>query len=130
MSVDVVWENEERSVMRFIFSKDWTWEEVIRAKLECDTALNNLSHDAVAIIYDSPPDAHIPPDVLTNARRILSSNHPKAVLLVFVLTHNNIVARMLINTLARITGSVGARIRIAESVDDAHRLITKHFAKA
>jgi hypothetical protein len=129
MSVEVVWDNEDRTVMRFIFSKDWTWEEVIQAKIDCDARLDSVAHDAVAIIYDSPPDAHIPPDVLANARRVLSRNHPKAVLLVFVLTHTNVVARMLISTVARITGSVGARIRIAASVEDARHLIAKHFAQ-
>jgi hypothetical protein len=126
MGITVIWDNEEHTILRFIFEKHWTWEEVARVKIECDTALNSVSHTSVAIIYDAPPDVTLPPDMLSNARRLLSSNHPKANLLVFVLT--NMLARMMINTLARISGSIGARMYVVDSVDEARQLIIKYNA--
>lgn len=128
MGITIAWDNEDRTILRFVFDKRWTWDDVANAKRESDAALDSVPHLAVAIIYDAPPDVRLPPDMLTNARRVLSSNHPKAVLLVFVLT--NTMARIMINTLARISGSVGARIRVVDSVDEARQLIIKYFAKA
>jgi len=126
MSIAVAWDNEDHTILRFVFDKHWTWADVANAKLESDAALNSVSHRSVAIIYDAPPNVSLPSDMLTNARRVLSSNHPKAHLLVFVLT--NSVARLMINTLARISGSIGARIRVVDSLDEARELIAQHNA--
>lgn len=127
MTVDVIWDNEERSILRYVFDKQWTWEDVATATLESHAALDAVPHRHVAIIFEAPPDVHVPPDTLVNARRTLKSSHPKAFPLVFVLV--NPLARMIINTLAHISGSIGAQMRIVDSLAEARIVIAEHAAK-
>jgi hypothetical protein len=126
MGVDLIWDNEERTILRYIFDNRWTWDEIARATLESHTALDAVPHNRVAIIFEAPPDIIVPSDTLVNARRALTSSHRKASPLVFVLV--NPLARMIVNTLAHISGSVGAQMYVVDSLAEARRVIATHYA--
>jgi len=127
MSVDVIWDNEERSTLRYVFDKHWTWEDVATATLEAHAALDAVPHRHVAIIFDAPPNVRVPPDTLVNARRAIGSSHSKGYPLVFVLV--NPLARMIVSTLAHISGSIGAQMHIVDSIAEARTVIAEHAAK-
>lgn len=126
MSIDLIWDNEERTTLRYIFDKHWTWDEVATATLESHAALDAVQHHHIAVIFESPPDVIVPPDTLIHARRAITSSHPKAAPLVFVLV--NPLARMIINTLAHISGSIGAQMHVVDSLDEARRVIAEYTA--
>ena len=50
MGVEVVWENEEKTVLRFIYLKGWTWDDVYTGGKQAREMMDSVSHPVVSII--------------------------------------------------------------------------------
>jgi hypothetical protein len=50
MGVEVVWENEEKTVLRFIYLKGWTWDDVYTGGKQAREMMDSASSPVVQII--------------------------------------------------------------------------------
>src|SRR5262249_45087877 len=75
MPVQVVWDNEDQTVIRYIIQGMWTCEEMLNA-----VALSNSWLDAaqskIHFIYDMRESAGVPGGALAQLRRFIGKEHP------------------------------------------------------
>src|SRR5690242_1382476 len=85
MSVEIIWDNEEKTILRFIFDRRWSWQEFFEAKAAAYTLIGTVNHP-VGIILHGPPETNLPPNALSHSRNALRNTHPNTRIVVFVLT--------------------------------------------
>jgi hypothetical protein len=83
MSVNVVWDNPEQTVLRYTFEGQWTWDEYFPVLMQGREKMGTVSH-YVSIINDMLGTQHVPPAFLTNARSVIHKRPKNTGLAVFV----------------------------------------------
>ncbi len=98
MSVRLEWDNEERSVIRYIFEGQWTWEDYFAARDEAHTHLESAA-GLICFIYDVQTNS-APPAFITTTKSVLKHIHPRTGYVVFVLHH--LFMKVLYDTFTRV----------------------------
>src|SRR5262245_59394756 len=118
MGIKIVWDNDEKTVVRYIFEKNWTWQEFFTAKAEAYALIDTVKHP-VGIIMDAPPEVNLPPNTLTHSRNALRNKHPNTRVIAFVLTQAFV--RSMINIFMRISPN-SADLHIVATLDQAREV--------
>lgn len=82
MPITVQWDNIEKTVIRWVFSGIWTWDDFAAAQPTCRDLLRSVSH-AVDVIADMCDTASLPPDSFARYRqfeRVTLPNRDRVVL--------------------------------------------------
>src|SRR5262249_16383022 len=84
MNIKVVWDNESKTTIRYIFTRGWTWVEFRDAASEAITMLDTVQHK-VNVIMDVRDAGLIPQGAFNNAQKIFGNKrHPNINLTVLV----------------------------------------------
>jgi len=126
MGIQVVWDDEAKRVIRYIFDERWSWEEFFAAKKDAYNRIATVHHK-VGIIMDAPPNMALPPNVLTNVRSALRTKHPNTVVVVFVITTPFLRTMMI--TLKSLSYLAPVSLEHAATLDEARAIAYKSLCK-
>ena len=127
MAIRVIWDNSEQTILRYIFDPHWEWEDFAVAREEGYGLIDRVTHP-IGVILDTPSDMWVPTKVLLRGRSAMQNTHVNTVILVFIVP--NPAARLVYDTLIKIAvKKEGCQICIADSLDEARRLVVEHLAE-
>ena len=76
MNISVVWDNDEKTILRYIYGKNWNWADFHSAAKEAYEMLDTVEHK-VNIIMDFLNAQLVPQGAITNVQRAFSTKrHP------------------------------------------------------
>ena len=85
MTIEVNWDNEKHTIVRYIFQKGWSWDEVDPAFKIADSLMSSVDHKVDVIMDFSPSSLLVPKGAFTHAQRALSNaRHPNLATTVIV----------------------------------------------
>lgn len=83
MPINLLWENEAKTIVRMEVVGQWTWDEMYSASQEGYAMLESVQH-IVDPIIDFRNSAAIPIYSITHARHMIGKRHPRTGLTVMV----------------------------------------------
>ncbi len=125
-NVHVEWDNPEQTIIRYDFSKGWTWDEYYAATKTGDALIDSTTHQLPvgAILYI--PDPTLPTNVLRGTQIGMKARHPRAVLVVLV-TRNRFV-HALYEVVVSAYRSLKEELLRADTLEDARALLSQRLA--
>jgi len=123
MSIEIQWENEEKTIIRWIFSGDFTWEDYDEGDKKLASMIADIDHN-FATIFDLSQ--------MTTLPRYAVSQYPRLIRDVPARQEMLIIIGM--NRLVRSLGSIFTRvyrmnIHFVPSLEDALALIKEKRSK-
>jgi hypothetical protein len=85
-SVEIKWDNEQKTILRYVFIGDWTWDEYLERLNEGRTMMAEIDHP-VCVLNDMQKMGKLPPNFASTAKSVISSR-PKNTGLAIFLTSN------------------------------------------
>ncbi|MFN8375085.1 MAG: hypothetical protein U0694_19690 [Anaerolineae bacterium] len=126
MSVEVMWDNAEQSILRFVFEGKWSWEELYPALNEAFEMEKSVPHRVHAIL-DMRKSVSVPTDVLMHVKNISDQQLEKSGLSVIV-THNSFI-HMLYQVGVKFYSKIDYYFRVAATMDEARAMIERAIAR-
>jgi hypothetical protein len=125
MSVAVVWDDDEKSIIRFIFEGSWTLDELYTAFDEQSQMLDSVDHK-VDVIVDFRESNAVPEHLIGNFSRIFQSSgssHPNTGMTVLVGVGG------FAQILADLFSKFFARLPTTTTLEEAHTIIADERAR-
>jgi hypothetical protein len=121
MAIQVGWDNEEKTAIRYDFEAYWSWNDFFTA-FQTSKSLIDTAPGNVGVIFDaSIPNLHFPPNLLSHLKNALQNRHPKTRIIVVVI--KNPFLRAIVQSLMKIGGKDGKLLHIATTVEDARKQV-------
>jgi hypothetical protein len=120
--IQVVWDNIDKTVIRFEFEGSWTWDDLYQASDEATAMLDTVPH-MVDFVLDVRNANQIPRDFMNHAGNIANGQNPKRGLLVVV--GANRLLRTLGGTLRRLFPQATKDVKIVGTLEEAYEVISK-----
>ncbi len=120
MSISVIWDNEEQTIIRYVMDGPWTWSELYEALGQGHRLLDTVDH-TVHCIIDMQKTRLIPNNPLLHGKRMSAGKHPRAGKIVFVDAHAFMQA--LIGVFRKIYPALLRDILFAETMEEARALL-------
>jgi hypothetical protein len=85
VGLTVVWDNTEKTVVRFIYGETWTWEDFHSAISAANQMMDSVEHPVVSIV-DLSQSRHVPDNPTRHIRQVVneSRNHNNSNISVFL----------------------------------------------
>lgn len=84
MNIDVMWDNETKTIIRYLFKNGWNWDDYFAAIKAAGELLDTVDHK-VDIVMDFHSANMIPQGAITQVQRAFSHpRHPNIALTIFV----------------------------------------------
>jgi hypothetical protein len=122
MNIKLVWDNEEKTILRYVYAKGWNWVDFREAVKEAGVMLDTVKHK-VNIIMDFREASMIPSGAITEAQRAFANQrHPN--INITVLVGSSFVHRLaeVGSKLAR-TKAGNWELAFTNTLDQAYKLI-------
>ena len=128
MGIKTQWDNEARTVLRWVFEPPWTWEDYAAAQDESNGMLQGLDYK-VDVIGDISASAGLPANALTAYRSLVGRTAPNIDLIVLV--GANIFIRGMVGIFMKLVprATPGANFAFAPTLEEARRIIQTHQEK-
>lgn len=123
MSIQVMWDDDARTIIRLEYAEQWTWDEVTAALAEEIALLHSVEHD-VCIIHDLRQSSGLPDGALTRARQLttgLPANRD-----ISVVVHGGALIETVVSIFGKINRAQSSRYRTAPTLEQARALIAQH----
>jgi hypothetical protein len=75
MGIQVEWDNNEKTIIRYILVSPWAWEDIRDAAEASNHMLDEVGRK-VHFIYDMRESTGVPDGAITNLRRYVGKEHP------------------------------------------------------
>jgi hypothetical protein len=129
MTIEVGWENEEKTILIERFDGAWTWEEFYAAIQQAASMMAEVEHrvDVLAdmIKADRPPSG----TAMTHARNMMRLYPDNWGIMVIVA--NNLLITTSVNMFRRLfRANLGKKIHTAKTVEEAYVLIAEQIKNA
>lgn len=124
MGIQVVWDDAARTIIRWDFDPEWTWDD-FHAAFQREAELSASVGYRVDVIPDTTRSNIANMGMLTEFRRIASKSPPNTGLI--VITGGNRFANTIIQTFKRVYRI--AHWKTAATLDEARRIIQADRAK-
>ena len=124
MRVTVNWDDEAKTIIRYIYAEGWTWadyEVAIKAAYDLTQAVNPPMLDVIA---DFSGASVAPKNLIANFQKSLNSPYTIQFGVTILVTPSLFIARM-IDLYRKINKQGGSRIRLAKTVDEAREMIAQ-----
>ncbi len=121
MPVSVIWDNEEQTIIRYVFEGRWTLDELFVVMEQEDQMIASVEH-MVDIIVDFQNSGTVPDHLIANFPKIFessSASHPNVGITVIV------GAAGFAEMLANIFSKVFTRMVTASTLEQARAIIAK-----
>jgi hypothetical protein len=73
MGIKVVWDNEQNTIIRYVYEGRWGWDDLYTARAEVKTMLGSVPHK-VGIIVDMRNSSLLPSGTISRARHLATSS--------------------------------------------------------
>lgn len=126
MGVKVVWDNDERTIVRYVFAKQWKWDDFYAA---VDTALmmiDSVPHHT-GTIFDTPMGMSIPSHLLTHVKNVISRRHERTVVIVIIA--QGLYIRSLLQIATKLSRDIAQKVQAVTTIDEAREIIYRRLAE-
>lgn len=123
MSIEIVWDNDEQTIIRVTFPEEWTWDEWLEIDVITAPMLDSVQHK-VCFLADLRQAKRVPSGLqLKVAREILEFRHENSDMLVIFGMNKSIdtLLKVVLMALSRLR----THIEIVDTLDEAYERI--HF---
>ena len=118
MAVTVEWDNDEKTILRYIFTGRLRWGDYYPALQQGREMMDSVSHK-VCILNDMRNLDYFPPNMVSNARSVISSRPANTGLAIF-LTRNSFF-KVLYKIIAQVVPEVPTGYLLVDDADEAYR---------
>lgn len=126
MSIEVTWDNPEHTIVRYVFSERWTWEEFFTTVNTARQLIDAAPVETIGVIMDGKSRyMQFPPNMLTHFKTTLRNKHPKTRIVVIVF--DNAFLRVMINTLIVLSGTGGKSLLMMDDLGKAREAVLEHL---
>jgi hypothetical protein len=125
MSIEIVWDNPEQTIIRYIFARTWTWDEFYAAR-DHAYGLIDAGQKRVAVIFDVPAGMALPANMLTNGKNAVGRRHVNTSLIVIVVP--NMYLRRLLEIIIMLAGSKADIIVMVPTLAAARQRAQEHLS--
>lgn len=122
MSVQIVWDNSEKTIIRFIFEGKWTWEEFYPAHYKAIDMVKSVPY-RVNVIVDMRKGVSTPANVLMHIKNISDKQPPNVGLSVIVTTSSFIHSLYQIGV--KFYHKIGYYFSVADNLEAAYVKISQ-----
>lgn len=126
MSINVYWDNDELSVLRYDFYGNWNWEDLSFANVLAFRMMARVEHE-VNVIFNMEHSETLPVGALNGIRQMFD-NAPYNMGTV-VLTHGGTVAEYTFEMLSAFEDSLGTRLAIADTLATARDMFSADWVQ-
>lgn len=128
MAIKVIWDDETKTILRYDFIGNWTWNEFYAASAEFHAQLDSVDHkvDTIINLTDS---AGMPGNVLSQAYSAFQNQHPNDTGL-NVIVSKGMLIQILVNTFSRVYSNFteNFEIHLVFSLEDARKYLSARHA--
>jgi hypothetical protein len=123
MSIEVQWDNAEKTIVCQIFRPGWTWDEFYESTaIRTPTLMKEVSH-TVSIISDFRDSGSMPMGGAVSRANSAMKNLPANWGVLVVVSDSSFI-RALVNVFKRVyVGEMGRKTFAATTMDEAYRII-------
>lgn len=75
MSIKVLWDDTDKTIIRYMYEGRWTWDDFQNAYVEAKVMLDEVNHK-VALIIDVRNSSLLPNGILSRAKNQSRTRHP------------------------------------------------------
>ncbi len=126
MNIEVSWDNDEKTIIRFAYGNNWTWEDY-RAASETSRQMMRSVDQTVDLIADYSNGSPPPLDALMKYRRAMATLPENSGLVVIV--GGSYFINTLVSIFSGVYRSLGEALVIANSVEEARSIIAERREK-
>jgi hypothetical protein len=124
MSIDIRWDNKEKTIIRHTYSGEFTWDEFAAMNRETEAMLDSVDHEVD--ILANLEDLVMPKDALANFPKVARApyfTHSRVGLVVF--SGASHFAQTLIDLFGKVYGTA-ARVVTVPTLEEAYEAIAEH----
>lgn len=125
MGIEIVWDNDEKTILRYIFDTHWTWDDFYTAKAEAYRQIDTVPHK-VGVIFDAPEKITLPANMITHSKSAVSKTHDNTAIVVVVVT--NLYLRTMLTLVMKLSKKAAETMRLVSSLDEARTLVYQILA--
>jgi hypothetical protein len=119
MPITVRWDDEARTIVRWVFEGKWTWDEYNQAMIESNQQVRGVEHPVDAIM-DLTASNVLPTNVLSNTHAARDELQPKNIRWIYIVSHQALL-KALINIFGRLYERFSkGGLSMLDSLDAAH----------
>jgi hypothetical protein len=121
MSVTVVWDNDEHTIIRYVFGDPWGWQEIREAAVQSNGWLDGSPLAHIHFIYDMRTTTTVPNGAITQLKTFVGTEHPKTGASFVVGARKNAVvllAQSLLNVMHRLHDT-GWKFGFVDTIEQA-----------
>ncbi len=127
MGIEVRWDNEAKTIIRYIYDGRWTWEELDGAR-DAAAKLEESVSDRINVIVDVQNSKLLPNGTISRARQVATTapaSHPKEGITVIV--GAGAFVRSIYDVMHKVYPEIIQRrgLFLAKSLDEAHSIIER-----
>ena len=127
MTVQIYWDNDDKTIVRLDFRDSWTWDEAEAAVAKNTRMLDSVDHTVHAIL-DMSQSVDAPPLALTHTRNLIAKRHPRSGITVLV-GANDVLStfwKVFVQAYGRLVRA--DRYGFAQTAEEARQLIASKSA--
>ena len=120
MNIEILWDNDEKTIIRWVFAGDFDWEDYKQAYMDAEKLHTEVDH-GFATIFDLSQLVRVPRYPIARYPELTRQVPEKQNMLVIISTNR------WVESLGRIFTSVySTNIKFVRNSEDAYALIAKH----
>lgn len=125
MGIEVLWDNEAKTIIRYIYAPDWTWQDFEQAA-ETSTSMAGTVTHSVGIIADFSQGAPPPMGALAKFKRAQETAPPN--LSGIAIVGGGVFINTLVNAFSRVYRRLGENLIVTGSLDDARTRLSDRLS--
>jgi hypothetical protein len=121
MSVNVSWDNDDKTIIRYDFDGQWTWNDFNAATVDAFAMTRSVDHRVDSISYFNK-GAALPPNALFQFRRAMANapkNRGKT-----VIVGGSAFIKTMVAVFSHLNRELGERLALADTLDEARANLT------
>ena len=126
MGIQVVWDNDEKTIIRYVFDVRWTWDDFYAARTDAYNLIDTVQHK-IGVIFDAPPNVTLPPNMITHSRSAISKTHENTHVVVVVV--GNTYVRAMLTMVRKLSKKAAEKLELAPTLDEARALVRERLAE-
>jgi hypothetical protein len=127
MPITVIWDNAEKTTIRYIIEGDWTWDEMNQAIATSNVMLDGVDRK-IDFIHDLLHSTKMPNGILTQLRNLIGKEHPNTGNSVLVSPQKSttmLFAKSLLNMIHKIYKQNWI-FEFTDTLEDARQMLANH----
>lgn len=125
-SVTLAWDNEQKTILRYTFLGDWTWDEYLERLNEGRVLMAEVEHP-VCVLNDMQRMGKLPPNFASTAKSVIASRPKNTGLAIFLTT--NAFFKVMYRVLAQLIPNVPTGYILVTKEEEAYEKLNTWLAE-